>query len=140
MEIFKDVKLTWSGQEYKIPGNRVMGLILRIESVITLSELASMGAKAQSDSLIAIPLARISQAYSEALQYAGANISTEEVYAGMFAEDGNSNTIVAALIGLQQLMLPPSIMNGVKQPDLTLKKIPKKKKRSSLSNLPTGAQ
>lgn len=108
--IFSDVKLTWAGTDYRVPANRIMGLILRIENVITLSELVHMAQKAQESGTVSFPMARVAQAYCEALNYAGADVTHEEVYAGLLLSE-QSDTIATAIIGLQKLMIPPKVLD-----------------------------
>lgn len=97
MSIFQPVTLKWNGDEYIVPANQVMGLIAQIEDAITLPEL--LGKKGA-------PLGRVAMGYGAALRYAGARVTDEQVYQGMFGGD-SSTTIQAAVTGLLSMMIPP---------------------------------
>ena len=115
MGIFKDVTLTWQGEEYTVPSNKVMQLIAKIEDCVTLQELSKEGGAR---------LSRISQAYMVALNHAGCKVEQDEVYASMFGETG-ADSISAAVTGLLMMMLPP----GDYQPDMGKTKATATKKR-----------
>lgn len=95
MSIFDDVTLTWGGNEYTIPANRVMGLIEVIESAIPIDELVSDKP----------PRAKLAKAYSSAIRYAGGKVTPEEVYASFF-KDGLV-AVATAATGLVMMMVPP---------------------------------
>ena len=94
--IFEDVKLEWDGKEYTIPSNRVMGLIERIEDHLSFSDLLSKNPK----------IGKIAGAWAEALRYAGAAVSDEQVYAEMF-RGATTGQIKTAVFGLMEIMVPP---------------------------------
>jgi len=66
--MFIDLELEFDGQEYKVPSNKVFGLIRAVELVVSAEDLAHrrMGA--------------ISDGYSAALNFAGGNTTGEEVH------------------------------------------------------------
>lgn len=97
MGIFQPVTFKWKEQEYTVQANQVMGLIAQIEDVITLAELLKRKGA---------PLAKVAMAYAAALRYAGAKVSDEEIYKGMFSSNA-SETIQAAIAGLLSMMIPP---------------------------------
>lgn len=97
MSVFQPVTLKWSDKEYVVPANQVMGLIAQIEDAVTLPEL--LGKKGA-------PLGRVAMGYGAALRYAGARVTDEEVYQGMFGGD-SSATVQAAVTGLLTMMIPP---------------------------------
>lgn len=101
MQIFDPVTLTWKGTDYEVAPDRIMGLIARIEEVVTLSEIH---AAAQKNGM---PLAKLAMAYASALQYAGAKATDAEVYATFFGADG-SKTIPTAVQSLLLMMVPPA--------------------------------
>ncbi len=103
MQVFEDVTLTWEGASYLIPSNRVMGAIARIEDVLTLYELAE-ASKGRG-----IKLSHLAQAFATALRYAGATITDEEVFQGLFANANTSATAQNVILGLLALMTPPNI-------------------------------
>lgn len=97
MSIFQDVTLTYNENSYKIKSNDVMRLIARIESVVTIQDLA----KEQGPGL-----SRLAQAYGLVLRFAGANVTDEEIYSSMFS-DGGAESAGNAITGLISLMIPP---------------------------------
>ena len=101
MAVFEPVTLTWQGEEFTVPADRVMGLICEVEEVVTLGEL--MGKKTT-------PVGKVSRAYAAALRYAGARVRDDEVYAGMFSSGGEN--INQAVNGLLSMMIPPSHLAG----------------------------
>ncbi|MFP4539285.1 MAG: hypothetical protein ACLFPA_13405 [Dichotomicrobium sp.] len=104
--VFDDFPLEFRGVDYTIPADRRMGAIAAVEEVITLAELTAMCARES------VPLGRLSAAYGALLRYAGAKVSDEEVYAGMFSDGDFFEAAVLALQGLMSLMLPPAALNG----------------------------
>ena len=101
--IFEPVTMTWGGRDYTIPADRVMRAIASVEDVFTLVDLHRYMATGSP------PLAKISSVYAMLLRYAGAKVSDEEVYAGMFDKESGSLQANAtnAIMVLLQLMLPP---------------------------------
>ena len=103
MAAFEEVRLTWGGKPYVIPPDGVMRAIAIAEDIITLDELARAVQKQ------AIPRVRIAEAFAAVLRYAGANVTADDVHAGMFAKGGDQGVAaLAALNVLMSLMLPPS--------------------------------
>lgn len=109
MTAFNPITLQWDGTKHEIAPFRVMGAIACIEETITLVELYDAMAKKRP------PLSRIARAYSDVLNYAGAKVSPEEVYASMFGGAViNQETVVTAIATLLAMMQPPaSAMKGV---------------------------
>lgn len=98
MAVFKDVTFGYKGQEYTVPANKIMRLIAIVEDVVSLRDLTSAtGPK----------LSKLAEAYTEALNYAGAKADIDSVYESLFS-DGGSETISSAMTSLIMLMLPPS--------------------------------
>lgn len=97
MGIFEPVTLTWQGDEYTVPADRVLGLIASVEEHITLADLG----RASSPKL-----AQLSYAYAAALRYAGAKVTADEVYAACFRDA--ASTIQALITALLMLMIPPA--------------------------------
>lgn len=102
MGVFDDVQLAWNGKDFAIPSNRVLGAIARIEEHITLPELAGYAERGTA------PLAKLAQAYGAVLRFAGATVSDDDVYLGMFGAAGGDkqSSIVIALQHLMQMMVP----------------------------------
>ena len=99
---FEDIKLGWQDKDYVIPANRVLGAVARIEQHITLHEILAYSERSTA------PMAVLAQAYASVLRYAGAQITDEDVYQGMFT-DGDTTDIVNQLLnGLLGMMLPPA--------------------------------
>lgn len=104
MRVFEDIELQWNGSPYKIPADRVLGAIARIEEIVTLGELSSMFTNTKS-----LRIATLARAYGTLLRYAGASVSDEEVYGGMFQDsEGKTRTAVSAIESLLSMMIPPS--------------------------------
>ena len=100
--VFDDITLGWHDKTYVIPADRVLGAVARIEQHITLHEILAYSERGTA------PMAVLAQAYASVLRYAGAEITDNEVYAGMFT-DGDTTQIVSQLLnGLLGMMLPPS--------------------------------
>lgn len=99
--IFEPVSLTWKGKEHTVEPDRVMMLIAKIEDIITLSEIFAYQQKG------AAPIGKIAMAYGVALRYAGCNVRDDEVYKGLFDQEGGA-AIPAALTALLGMMIPPA--------------------------------
>jgi hypothetical protein len=100
MKLFDDIKLEWAGKAYTVPANRVLGAIARIEEVVTIKDLAHCAAT-QS-----LPVAKLSMAYGSLLRYAGAEVTDEEIYAGMFGNVTDATRTAQAIGGLLAMMIP----------------------------------
>lgn len=96
--IFQPVMLSWKGDDFEVPADRVMMLIAQVEDIVTLPELLNPRGR---------PLAKISMAYGTALRFAGAKVRDDEIYASMFKE-GSSEAASAAVNGLLSMMMPPA--------------------------------
>lgn len=101
MAIFEDVKLEWEGKPLGIPSHRVLQAIAKVEDVLTLGELGRCMVSGT------LPLARIAMAYGALLREAGAKVTDDEVYSGMFAKSELQQQAMKAVFALQQLMIPP---------------------------------
>jgi hypothetical protein len=106
MAIFEEVSLRWGGEEYKIEPTKVMGAIARVEEVITLKELGEYAQKGDA------PMAKLAMAFASVLRYAGARVSDDEVYAGMFGGESQTSAL-ASITVLLQMMIPPSAYKQV---------------------------
>jgi len=110
MGSFEDIRLQWAGSDYVIRANRVLGAIARIEDVVTLNELQRFGARGTA------PMAKIAMAYGAVLRYAGAKVTDEEVYAGMFGATGTSaDAVVESISALVAMMVPPQSKTAAKE-------------------------
>lgn len=98
--IFDPVTLTWKGADHEVAPDKIMGLIARIEEIVTLSEIHAAAQKG------GMPLAKLAMAYGSALRYAGARVADDEVYASFF--EAGSDAIPAAISALLSMMVPPS--------------------------------
>jgi hypothetical protein len=101
--MFAPVELSWADQTYVIPPDRVLGAVAVVEEHLTMAELAQ---EAQNGRL---RLARLSRAFGALLRYAGARITDDEVYAGIFEGDPKTvkERIVTGVNTLMALMVPP---------------------------------
>ena len=111
MASFEDVRLQWAGEDYVIKANRMLGAIARIEDVVTLNELQRFGLRGTA------PMAKIAMAYGAVLRYAGAKVTDDEVYAGMFGAGGTSaEAVVESVSTLVAMMIPPQPEKPAKEP------------------------
>jgi len=106
MSVFDDVTLEWGGKQYTIASDHMLGAIARIEEVVTLAELSDKAMRGT------VPMAKLSQAYGAVLRYAGANVSDDEVYGGMFADRNAFETVQLAVNTLMAMMIPPASMRA----------------------------
>jgi hypothetical protein len=83
----------------------VLGAVAVVEEHLTMAELAQ---EAQSGRM---RLARLSRAFGALLRYAGARISDDEVYTGLFEGDPAAvkERIVTGVNTLMALMVPPAM-------------------------------
>jgi len=136
MGAFDDIKIGWAGKEYTIPARKALGAIAQIEEVVTFAELLRYAQAGQ------MPLAKISKAYATVLRYAGADVSEEDVYLGMFADDSSQQMAFIAMQGLMEMMIPPSVKrrfaNGTGQPAPV--PLAKGEKEPTLGNSPASAK
>ncbi|MDZ4865911.1 MAG: hypothetical protein SGI91_01190 [Alphaproteobacteria bacterium] len=106
--IFENIELTWQGQNYSIPANRVMGAIASVEEVVTLAELQAYAGRRGA------PLGKLAMAYGALLRYAGAKITNEEVYMAVFKSvSDESGVVVAAITNVMMLMIPPALRRDI---------------------------
>lgn len=100
---FEDVHLEWNGQKYTIRKERVLKAIARIEDVVTMVELQRFWERQTT------PMAKIAMAYGSVLRYAGAKVTDDEVYIGMFGAEGTSaDQVVLSINNLIEMMVPPT--------------------------------
>lgn len=100
--VFSDIELEWGGNVFTIESNRVMGALARIEQHITLGELQAFSQKGTA------PIAKLCMAFADALRYAGARVTDDEVYAQAFEGEEQQQAIMVAIMQLLQMMLPAS--------------------------------
>lgn len=114
----QDVTLTWKGTEYRVEARDVLPLIAKVEEVLTLTEIIDAAQRGT------VQLAKLSMAYGVALRHAGARVTNDEVYSGMFAADARKAATDAAT-ALLSLMVPPEHLqekgDGKKKVEGTLK-------------------
>lgn len=108
MAIFEEVKLIWQGQEYVIPADNMLRLIARLEDVLAIGDFVKAEASGK------IPFAKVAICYGMALRHAGAKVTDEEVYRGMFGAGGGDlmrlgRTSYYMLMGL---MVPPESLRS----------------------------
>lgn len=114
MAVFEEVTLSWEGRSYTIAPDRLMQAIARIEDTLTLAELHDYAQRGTA------PLGKLAIAYAAALRHAGGQVTSDQVYAGMFrrGQDGVSveQAALAAINGLLAMMLPPGV-SGAAAPE-----------------------
>ena len=61
-------------------------------------------------------MAKIAMAYGALLRYAGATVTDTDVYEGMFGSiRSNPQMMTDSIVTLISLMVPPSVVNSIKQ-------------------------
>lgn len=120
MSRFEEIGLKWGDKEYKVAPDKVMGLIESVESVITIEEINAMLSAGT------IKRAQVARAYRAALYYAGANVTTDEVYESFFGEQMLENT-VQVMVGLLAMMIPPEHLRSKSNPKPEPRKVAAKK-------------
>lgn len=108
MAIFQDISLSWNGAEFTIPASRVLGAIAIVEEQITFPELLLAMQSGKP------PLATIARAYGGVLRYAGARVSDDETYAGMF-DAARQEQVITAINALLVMMVPPDALAKAKR-------------------------
>ena len=99
----QDVTFNWKGTEYRVEAREVLPLIARVEDVITLGELVDASNTGK------VPIAKLSKAFGVALRYAGAKVTDEEMYAGMFSGEKLS-AVRMSIMALISMMVPPEAL------------------------------
>lgn len=108
MSMFEPITLKWGDRDYTIPADGVMNAIARIEEHLTMEELhAAMAGKG-------IKRVQLSRAFGSVLRYAGASVTDEDVFQGMFANDKGKMAITAT-ITLLAMMVPPSVLASLQK-------------------------
>ena len=120
--IFEEITLGWDGKQYKIPANRVMAAIGVVEKHVTLGELAKWQADPEK-----LRLTQLTAAYGAIIRFAGANVTDEQVYGGIFMAGGQAQ-VVSAIQAMLMMMIPPSALTSKKDDE---KKKPVSKKSGS---------
>ena len=116
MKGFDDIVLEWDGQEYRVPANRQMELILRVEAGLTKGDPGQ-----QAYSVLTRengpPIARMAAAYGDALRYAGAPVSDMDVFnkimAGIRVGDGSVSAIILTCLNIMGVIGSDEEMPGV---------------------------
>jgi len=107
--VFTDIELEWGGRVWTIKAHRVMGALARIEQHITLAELQDYSQRGTA------PLVRLSMAYGDALRYAGARVSDDDIYEQALNGGDAQDTVMQAVMMLMQMMLPASARAKVQE-------------------------
>ena len=105
MPIFNPIGLSWEGKDFTIPAERVLGAIAEVEEVVVFPDLVAMISGKPN-------MSKISRAYGALLRYAGAQLTDDQVYAGMFREGETHTQVLTALNALVMLMMPPASLAG----------------------------
>jgi hypothetical protein len=124
--IFEQITLTWKGREYVIPPDNVLRCIAMVEDVLPLGVLAQ---SATGD----YKLAKLAAAFAVALRYAGAKVTDEEVYSGMFEGQGADLAAKARayVFALQAMMIPPEQLRSSEKTDAAGARAASSQKRTS---------
>lgn len=96
----QDVMLIWKGTEYRVEARDVLPMIAKIEEYVTFFELNKWRDPEK------VSLAKLAMAYGTALRHAGARVTNDEVFEGMFDSKG-SERIAQSIQSLLMMMVPP---------------------------------
>lgn len=110
MAVFQDVTFEWKDEQYIVKGNQVFRLIAELEEVITIAEIVN-GCQSMT---------KISAAYAVCLNFAGAKVSSEEVYEALFGSDSISP--IEYLQSLIDIVIPPKKLQVEQKEDDSKKK------------------
>lgn len=109
MQGFDDVKLTWGGSEYVVPADRVFELVRRVEDILMNGGSVPAFVRLLQNK---VSQSNLAAAYAEALRFAGAQVTPQDVYLSImndFAADSASaaRKVQDAVIGLLCIISPP---------------------------------
>lgn len=117
---FEDFKIKWMGVEYKIPSTNMFAAINAVEEVITFSEVTRAASTGN------VKMSQLSRAFGALLRIAGADVTDEQVYHGMWdKENPDRGDIMSCMLILFKFMVPESaaktkILDGGKKNDVPL--------------------
>lgn len=122
---FDDARFTWKGQTFVIPANAILGAIARVEDVFTFHELLAYSGRQTA------PIGKLAEAFGAVLRYAGANVTNDEVYEGMFGSlaEGQGGAAQTAIRTLALMMVPKSKRAEIEQSEGKTKPAAKKTTR-----------
>ena len=103
---FQRIRLKWRDREYSIEPDRIVRAIAAVEDFITLGEIHRYLERGTA------PLGKVSQAYAAMLRHAGARVTEEEVYDGIFGDGDVQVRILDAVQNLMILMIPPKHLSA----------------------------
>lgn len=102
MSIFEPVTISWKGEDYTVPADKVMRMIACIEDHVKVGDLI----RPEGPGFV-----KLSMAYGSALRYAGARVADDEIYESIYAQGADQfATLVASLL---TMMMPPSTLKTV---------------------------
>jgi hypothetical protein len=107
--MFQPIDLIWNDKAFTIAPTSVLGAIAVIEEHFTFQDLAD-ATKTKK-----FPLSKLSRVYGAVLRYAGATVTDDEVYIGMFSGNMTSNVSIAVNT-LLAMMIPPSAFAEAAEP------------------------
>lgn len=106
---FEDVRLSWQGETWTVPAERVFELVRRIETI-----LMDGGGVPAFVLLLQkrVPFGTLAQAYTEALRFAGAEVTGSQVYLSIMDDFASNQSAAAekvqnAIVGLMMIISPP---------------------------------
>lgn len=125
MKQFEDVTLKWAGVEYTIPADGMMKAIMLIENHVSFEDLSTNRQH--------LKRAAVSCAFASVLRYAGAKVTDEEVYVGMFKQ-GIKNTTRGAVEALLLMIVPAEAIAAAASGDVTPGKENRRARRAAASS------
>lgn len=97
MAIFEDIKLSFKGDDYTIPANRVLKTICKLEKEISLAELMEGNVKP----------GQLATLFNMILMDAGSEDKSDEIYSTFFASKDSAKNAGNATTALLLMMIPP---------------------------------
>ena len=104
MSTFQDITFEFKGERYTIRANGVYRLIQQLHEIIPLSVLLDPVSKDGKEKYTTFDVV---DAYTCCLNYAGANVISEEVFAEIF-DDKEPLNPTALIVTLNRLIIPPA--------------------------------
>ncbi len=126
-DVFKDVHIEWEGQEYIIAKDQVIPAICIIEEFFTMQDLINDMTTGK------IKVAKLSCCVCAVLNFAGASLSEDEVFRGLYKGKETREQITAVIRTLVLMMIPPEELEGLEAGDTTPGKSNRTSRRAAKS-------
>lgn len=97
--MFQTVHFEFKGVPYAVPPNRILQAIAAVEVHVTMHELSTYMSRQTA------PTAKVAMAYASLINFAGGNVSADEVFESMF-DQATKDHVMAATMILVSLLVP----------------------------------